>query len=216
MRYKILFSVFVYFFILLFLFLGIWQLYRLNWKLNLINEIDKSLSSQPIVFDGKFPSNFKKVSFKGIIDNDKIIFLYSLNEKGQPGFDILNPVKIDNYNFLLNRGWIPRNLKDQNFENNKKNFSGILKKKAKNNLFKPENNINENYWFKLEDEDLLKYTGINFSKYLIFQTGQDLKIIKPKKITTNIPNNHLKYALTWFSLAVSIFLVYLYFRKKNF
>ena len=39
---------------------------------------------------------------------------------------------------------------------------------------------------------------------------------KPKQIGANISNNHFKYALTWFSLAVSIFLIYLYFRKKNY
>ena len=39
---------------------------------------------------------------------------------------------------------------------------------------------------------------------------------KSKQVGANISNNHLKYALTWFSLAVSIFLIYLYFRKKNY
>ena len=31
-----------------------------------------------------------------------------------------------------------------------------------------------------------------------------------KKITANISNNHKKYAMTWFSLAISILLLYLY------
>ena len=37
-----------------------------------------------------------------------------------------------------------------------------------------------------------------------------------KKITANISNNHQQYALTWFSVAISILLLYLYFRKKNY
>ena len=43
-----------------------------------------------------------------------------------------------------------------------------------------------------------------------------IKAPKPKKITANISNNHKKYAITWFSLAISILLLYLYFRKKNY
>ena len=31
-----------------------------------------------------------------------------------------------------------------------------------------------------------------------------------------IPKSLQKYALTWFSLAISILLLYLYFRKKNY
>ena len=72
-----------------------------------------------------------------------------------------------------------------------------------------------NYWFKLEDVDLEKYTGLIFSNYIIYLNDSNpTKIPKPKNISANLSNNHLKYALTWFSLAISIFLIYLYFRKK--
>ena len=83
------------------------------------------------------------------------------------------------------------------------------------NIFKPENDINNNYWFTLNREDIFKFTGKKFSEYLIY-LGGNYEVPKPKKITANISNNHKKYALTWFSLAISIFLIYLYFRKKNY
>jgi len=44
----------------------------------------------------------------------------------------------------------------------------------------------------------------------------DYKIPKPKVITAKISNNHKKYAITWFSMAISILFIYLYFRKKNY
>ena len=44
---------------------------------------------------------------------------------------------------------------------------------------------------------------------------QNIDIPKPKKITVDVPNNHLKYAITWYSIAISILLYYLYFRKKK-
>ena len=40
MKNKFLFSVFVYFIILALLSLGFWQIYRLNWKLELIKQIE--------------------------------------------------------------------------------------------------------------------------------------------------------------------------------
>ena len=95
------------------------------------------------------------------------------------------------------------------------NIVGILKKQNKANIFKPKNDIKNNYWFTLNRNDIFFYTGKNFSNYIIYLDG-NYKSPKPKKITANISNNHKKYAITWFSLAISILLLYLYFRKKNY
>ena len=135
LKNKFFFSVFVYFFILIFLSLGTWQIIRLNWKLDLISEIEKNINSKPVSFSGKNLNNFKRVEFDANLKNSKLIFLYSLNEEGKPGFDIINTISIENNNFLLNRGWIPNNLKNSNFELLNTNFSGILKKKIKQKLF---------------------------------------------------------------------------------
>ena len=217
MKNKLSFSIFVYFFILVFLSLGTWQIVRLNWKLDLINSIDQSLKSDPVEFNGSNPINFKKIKFEGILDNSKIIYLYSLNENGEPGFDIVNPVSINNKSYLINRGWVPRDFKSRKYVSNESEFEGVLKLKSKFNYFKPDNDVNNNYWFTLKDEDLLTYTGKEFSPFIINNISNQEGIYpQSKQIGANISNNHLKYALTWFSLAVSIFLIYLYFRKKNY
>ena len=217
MKNKLFFSLFVYFFILIFLSLGFWQIIRLNWKLELIESINTSIKSDPVTFNGHDPKNFLKIKFDGIVNNEDIIYLYSLNENGEPGFDLINPITINNKNFLLNRGWIPRDQKNNDFSIFNKKFSGILKLKSKFNYFKPENDIQENYWFTLKDEDLTKFTGLSFSPYIIFEINESNDSFPiPKNIEANLSNNHLKYSLTWFSLAISIFLIYLYFRKKNY
>ena len=190
---------------------------RLSWKVELINSIEQSLKSESVEFNGSNPVNFKKIKFEGILDNSKIIYLYSLNENGEPGFDIVNPISINNKSYLINRGWIPRELKLKKYLSTNTKFEGILKLKSKYNYFKPENNLKTNYWFTLKDEDLLNYTGKEFSPFIINNISKQNEIYpKSKQVGANISNNHLKYALTWFSLAVSIFLIYLYFRKKNY
>jgi surfeit locus 1 family protein len=217
LKNRLSFSIFVYSFILIFLALGTWQVIRLNWKIELINSIEQSLKSEPVEFNGSNPINFKKIKFEGILDNSKIIYLYSLNENGEPGFDIVNPISINNKSYLINRGWIPRELKLKKYLSTNTKFEGILKLKSKYNYFKPENNLKTNYWFTLKDEDLLNYTGKEFSPFIINNISKQNEIYpKSKQVGANISNNHLKYALTWFSLAVSIFLIYLYFRKKNY
>ena len=197
--------------------LGTWQLYRLNWKLNLISEVKNSLKNNPIELSKVDKKNYLRIKTSGEIDFEKQIYLYNLNDSGKPGFEVINPILIDNENYLINRGWIPFDQKNQSEINliNEDNIIGTLKLQTKASVFKPENDIEKNYWFTLDREDVFKYTGKSFSNYIIYLNGE-YKIPKPKVITANISNNHKKYAITWFSMAISILLLYLYFRKKNY
>ena len=217
MKHKFLFSVFIIFFIFVFIGLGTWQIIRLNWKNNLILEIENSLKNPPVELAQSKKENFLKIKTSGSIDFDKQIYLYNLNESGTPGFEVINPITIGDENFLINRGWIPFEKKGTQEINvfDQKNIIGTLKLQGRKNIFKPDNDLDENYWFSLNREDILKFTGKNFSKYIIYLEG-NYQLPRPKKITANISNNHQKYAITWFSLALSILLLYLYFRKKNY
>jgi len=217
LKHKFLFSVFIIFFIFVFIGLGTWQIIRLNWKNNLILEIENSLKNPPVELAQSKKENFLKIKTSGSIDFDKQIYLYNLNESGTPGFEVINPIMIGDENFLINRGWIPFEKKGTLEINvfDQENIIGTLKLQGRKNIFKPDNDLDENYWFSLDREDILKFTGKNFSEYIIYLDG-NYQLPRPKKITANISNNHQKYAITWFSLALSILLLYLYFRKKNY
>ena len=217
MKNKLLFSVFVYFIILTLLFLGFWQIYRLNWKLGLIEQIENSLKNDPVELSNIEKKNYLRIKTSGDIDFDKQIYLYNLNDAGKPGFEVINPIKIGDENYLMNRGWIPFEKKDLPEINlvDQNKIVGTLMLQTKPSTFKPENDIEKNYWFTLNREDISKFTGRNFSEYVIYLNG-DYKIPKPRVITAKISNNHKKYAITWFSMAISILLIYLYFRKKNY
>ena len=217
MKNKFLFSVFVYFIILTLLSLGFWQIYRLNWKLELIEQIENSLKNDPMELSNIEKKNYLRIKTSGDIDFDKQIYLYNLNDAGKPGFEVINPIKIGDENYLMNRGWIPFEKKDLPEINlvDQNQIVGTLMLQTKPSTFKPENDIEKNYWFTLNREDISKFTGRNFSEYVIYLNG-DYKIPKPRVITAKISNNHKKYAITWFSMAISILLIYLYFRKKNY
>ena len=199
------------------LLLGFWQLYRLNWKINLINEIEISLKNDPVELSNTNKKNYLRIKTSGEIDFDRQIYLYNLNESGKPGFEVINPIVIDNQNYLINRGWIKFDQKNKPQINllNQENIIGTLKLQSKASSFKPENDLKQNYWFTLNRDDIFSFTGKRFSNYIIYLNG-DYESPKPKVITANISNNHKKYAITWFSMAISILLIYLYFRKKNY
>ncbi len=183
----------------------------------MISEIENSLKNNPVELSKSDKKNYLRIKTSGQIDFDKQIYLYNLNKSGKPGFEVINPILIGNENYLINRGWISFDKKDQseiNFVNEDK-IIGTLKLQTKASTFKPENDIEKNYWFTLNRDDVFKYTGKNFSNFIIYLNG-DYRTPEPKVITANISNNHKKYAITWFSMAISILLIYLYFRRKNY
>ena len=215
---KISFSIFVFFSIILFCSLGTWQIHRLQWKLDLISEINNGLNSEPVFYSNTNIKNYQKVKFSGIFDFKKQIYLYSLNNKGKPGYDIITPLKINSNEILLiNRGWIQKDQKNNKNINKiiSNSFEGILKKITKPNPFKPDNDIKNNIWYSLNLEDLEYFTGYKLSNFVLFLQNNQNILVENKIVSPDLPNNHLKYAITWYSVALSILLYFLYFRKKQ-
>ena len=87
MKNKFLFSVFVYFIILTLISLGFWQIYRLNWKLELIEQIENSLKNDPVELSNIEKKNYLRIKTSGEIDFENQIYLYNLNDAGKPGFE---------------------------------------------------------------------------------------------------------------------------------
>ena len=199
--------------------LGTWQLYRLQWKTELISEITFGLDSTPVKYSNTIKKNYQRVVSEGKFNFEDQIYLYSLNESGKPGYDVITPYKtLKNENVLVNRGWINKNLKGNleiNLKENEVKITGLLREIYKANIFKPKNDLKNNIWFTLDANDLKELTGKQFSNYMIFLEKPKNKVPVPKKISIDVPNNHLKYAITWYSIAISILFYYLYFRRKK-
>jgi surfeit locus 1 family protein len=204
--------------ITLFCALGTWQLVRQQWKTNLINQISEGLKSPAINYSNKIQTNYQRISVNGEYNFEKQIYLYSLNEKGKPGYDVITPFKTQGLeNILVNRGWIETFQKNENKINKitTTKIQGLLLKSVKKNIFKPDNEIENNIWFSINSADVKKFTGKTFNEHILYLEDENVFTPKPKKITIDLPNNHLKYALTWYSISISIFAYFLYFRKKN-
>ena len=96
-----------------------------------------------------------------------------------------------------------------------KKITGMLRAANRKNLFTPNNNLKENIWFYLNLDEIEQVTGTKFSNYIVYLEDKNINIPKPREITVDLPNNHLKYAITWYSISVSILFYYLYFRRKK-
>lgn len=218
MKKSLLFNAFVFLFIILFCFLGTWQLYRLDWKNSLINEITEGLNSEPILYSYSSVKNYQRFILEGEFDYSNQLYFYSLSTKSEPGFDVFTPYKLKDGNFVLvNRGWIKKELKNkvEINQNQSSKIIGVAKTEFKINIFKPENEPKNNIWFSINFDEFETQLGVKLNRAIFYLDDKNINLPKPREINADLPNNHLKYALTWYSIAISILLYFLYFRKKN-
>lgn len=218
MKKSFLFNAFVFLFIILFCFLGTWQLYRLDWKNNLITEITEGLNSEPILYSYSSVKNYQRFILEGEFDYSNQLYFYSLSTKSEPGFDVFTPYKLKDGNFVLvNRGWIKKELKNkvEINQNQSSKIIGVAKTEFKINIFKPENEPKNNIWFSINFDEFETQLGVKLNRAIFYLDDKNINLPKPREINADLPNNHLKYALTWYSIAISILLYFLYFRKKN-
>ena len=57
--------------------------------MELISEITFGLNSTPIKYSNNIEKNYQRVTSDGVYNFENQIYLYSLNAKGKPGFDII-------------------------------------------------------------------------------------------------------------------------------
>ena len=204
--------------------LGIWQSYRYITKKDMLSKIEVSKASSPVDIDNikSIDNNlaFQKVRIKGKFLYDKEIhFFYTINKK--IGYYIFTPfISENNKTILVNRGWIKQ--QDKNTHNDDIQEISIIEGIMHFNLYKfklklVDNNLIKNQWFYLDQKELQKYTNLQLTDYIIWQTNNnDDPKFKYIEINNNLPNKHKEYAITWFSLAIiNILYIYILLRKRK-
>jgi len=96
--------------------LGFWQLDRAEQKRSLQAKYDARMSDEPITIGDelKKPADlqFHRVSIAGYYDESHTVFLDNRVHKGVPGYYVITPLKLSRSKtrVLINRGWVPQGI----------------------------------------------------------------------------------------------------------
>ena len=213
---KNLFSIFSIFIIFILFSLGGWQLVRLQWKKDLIKDINLSISQPAKSLITENIKNYQKVKSQGILFKNNY-FVYRLNEKGKYGFNLVSILQLNTTDaVIIQRGWVGK-IEKSMMTNNQEvySFEGVLYPLKSKGMFTPDNNPKENFLYYL-DRDKLEYNlKTSIYPYVIIQTGKDQNFpVLQNNLNINISNNHLQYAITWFVLGFCIIIAFWYYKKR--
>lgn len=216
--------------VLLCLGLGFWQIQRLHWKEGLIAERAAAVAAPPVAAPDTLAAargmEFRHVTAKGVFLNDKEIFLGATSEAGREGYQVLTPLEEPGGRIIfVNRGFIPRELKDRARRNAGEpmgpvRIEGLLRlpPKGRPNWFLPDNRPDLNYWFWVDLGAMAaadKLKGV--APFYIDADATPNPGGWPRGGVTRLalPNNHLQYAVTWFSLAVAMAVIYVVYHRRK-
>ena len=218
--------------------LGTWQVYRLNWKEQLIARITARSTSKPLTLEqlGSLWEETKDVDYlpvklQGRFDHTREMFYFNtLN--GQSGWNVITPLSLDDGRILLvNRGFVPEKFRSANTRTTGQITGNVvITGLARNPVIKKPNSLvpdnqpvkSEFFWKSQAQMARLasEGTSVRILPFMVDAGKDNVNAAYPIGGTTRISftNNHLQYAGTWYGLALALLAVgsvFIYRRKKQ-
>ncbi|WP_417719781.1 SURF1 family protein [Salipiger sp.] len=186
--------------------LGTWQVQRLAWKEGVLAEIEAHIHGDPQplpVMISPSEQRYQPVALSGEILPGALRVLVSRKQVGA-GYLIVSPFRTaDGRVVLLDRGFLRDGNKDHLPATGAAEVVGNLHWPDDRNTSTPENDTAGNIWFARDIGAMSE--ALQTEPLLVVArkiTPPDAEITPLPVDTGGIPNDHLQYAITWFSLAV--------------
>ncbi len=213
--------------------LGFWQLSRLEWKRGILSALQAAEQESSI---DQLPDQelYHPYKISGLIDYTKPVFMSGKINPMAPkdaaarlGYDLYFPLmteaKMNRRAIMVNFGWIDQSMRQQIFDNAKQakvrptkaDISGwMISTPLSKPIFAPDNRPHLNQWYWIDPLALAEYTGYEIMPNMLYNKYNWFGSLRPS-IADSIQNNHLKYAWTWFLVALTGFGFVLYFCYCN-
>ena len=202
--------------IAVFLALGVWQVERRAWKLDLIATVDRRIHAAPVAMPGprEWPSvnarddAYRHVRVRGrfIAHNDTLV--KAVTELGG-GFWVLTPLKTASGAIVLvNRGFVPADRRsDIGLPPGEVNVTGLLRVTEPGGAFLRSNDPGADRWFSRDVQAIARARHLTGAApfFIDADASSEGRGVPVGGLTVvSFPNNHLVYALTWFGLAAML------------
>lgn len=185
--------------------LGLWQVQRLAWKQDILAAIDSRIAAQPIPLP-EVPDiasdTYAPVALKGQFGSGELFVLVSRKQSGA-GYRVIAPfVTDDGRHILVDRGFIPTEARDTQRRTGATEITGNIHWPDDRTSSTPENDVAGNIWFARDVAAMAK--ALKTEPLLVIARSENPPVpgLTPLPVDSSaIPNDHLNYAITWFSLA---------------
>ena len=199
--------------------LGIWQVQRLAWKEGVIAEINARIADDPVPLpEDPDPERdaYLPVVITGMYSGDTLRVLVSQKHVGA-GYRLITAMDSDAGRVLIDRGFVATDDKGIATPDTSVTVQGNLQWPQETDSYTPEPNRDTNIWFARDVPLMAQELDTRPILIVANAVSQDDPVVTPLPVdTSRIPNDHLQYAITWFSLAaIWVAMSFYFFRRLN-
>lgn len=200
--------------------LGTWQVQRLAWKERILAEIETRIAADPVALPAAPDPEADKylpVTVTGTFGEGALRVLVSRKRVGA-GYLVVSPFDLDGRRILVDRGFLRVDRAVPEAPQGRVTITGNLHWPDERNSSTPANDVAGNTWFA---RDIAQMTRVLDTEPVLLVTRgmsqPDLPVTPLPVDTGGIPNDHLQYAITWFSLALiwAIMTIYFLWRSRR-
>lgn len=184
--------------------LGIWQVQRLTWKQGVLTQIEERIAADPAPLPYEpvpEEDRYQPVRLQGNFGTGSLRVLVSRKTVGA-GYRIIVPFDTGERRVLVDLGFVSIDAPIPKMPANPV-ITGNLHWPDERSSGTPENDVAENIWFARDVGEMAAQLGTEPLLIIAREIEPAIHGITPLPVSaTGIPNNHLQYVITWFSLAV--------------
>lgn len=202
--------------------LGAWQVQRLSWKRDLIARVDARIHAPPVPAPRAAvrADEYRRVSISGHFLHDKAVLVQAVTVRGA-GFWVLTPLATDQgFTLIVNRGFVPPDHRsDYARPLGSGRVAGLLRISEPGGGFLRANDPAAGRWYSRDVAAIGAARGIAgpLANYFVDAEASPSPDALPVGGLTVVrfSNNHLSYAITWFTLAAMVAGAYTYVMRQE-
>jgi surfeit locus 1 family protein len=217
--------------------LGAWQLERKAWKEALIDAIARRMNAAPAPLPpperwanlDAAHDEFSRVAFRAAFDDDQEALVFASASAFRPdvsgiGYWVFAPARLaSGARVAVNRGFVPEAKRDASTRVEGRiagpiDIVGVLRWPEHAGWFTPGGEPVRNLWFARDQNAIAAAKGWGNVAPFYVELESPMPpggFPRPGKLTVTLPNNHLQYAITWFSLAIVLAAVFAAFVRTR-
>ena len=217
--------------------LGTWQLERKAWKEALIATVNARLAAPP----GELPrpdqwahlnpadAEYRRVRFRADFRHDQEALVQATKSAFRDdvsgiGYWVFTPAQASGRQVLVNRGFVPENRRDPASRPEglmpATEVTGVLRWPEPRNWFTPTDEPARNLFYARDPASIANAKGLDGAAP--FYIEQEAPVPPggwphPSPLRVRLANDHLQYAITWYSLAavlIGVFAVWIRGRRR--
>ena len=193
--------------------LGCWQLHRLAWKEDLLARLQTGLDSPAQLYAGQKVEEFQLVRVEGHLLADQPLYLYARTKDGVAGVHVFALLERNGPPLVVDRGFLPLPVNPELATAlASQSITGVVRRQSHKLWYEPANDPARNEWYWPDLPAMAATAHLEEPLDFFIEATEPASSKGPEPtgqlILSHIRNDHLQYALTWFTLAGVLLIIW--------